>query len=195
MSDEFVQVPTDSKVPEFITHCAFVFISGWVPLYVDYPDAGMPPEHRNGLYPVTVLGMWWDGHLGAIGGKIDEGENAREGVTREAEEEIDQELEPEDLVPLISHQSPKMRLDAFVYDLGTTTLDNLRYLLEDATTAEGAICELTPVIAHLCDYGNNNKGWNNLRNSNMLSTMVGEELDALREYMLANRPEGAIVAY
>ena len=194
MSETFVQVPFDAPVPEGINHCAFVFIFGWEKLYEHYEDPSMTPERKNAFYPVVVLGMRWDGHLGAIGGKVDKGETAEEAVCRETDEEIAYELEIEDLRPLISHQSATMRLDAFMYDLGTSSLNNLRYLIADATEAEGAISELTPVIAHLCDYGNG-QGWGNLRGSNMLSTMVAEELDALRKFMVENQPEGAIVAY
>lgn len=194
MDQNFIEVPANTPVPAGVMHASFVFICGWVPLYVSYDDPDMPEEHKKGLYPVTVLAMRWDGHLGAIGGKVDKGETAEEAVCRETDEEIAYELEIEDLRPLISHQSATMRLDAFMYDLGTSSLNNLRYLIADATEAEGAISELTPVIAHLCDYGNN-KGWGNLRGSNMLSTMVAEELDALRKFMVENQPEGAIVAY
>ena len=193
---EFNEVPFATPVPEGHAHTAFFFVVFWAPIYAHYPDDVMNKEQREGLYPLIVMQNRWDGHLGGVGGKVDPSDkgDARKACVREGSEEINLPVDYTKLVPLVSHQSETTRIDAFIYDLGTLTMDQAHWILEDAAQATHTICEGTTAMMHLCDYGKG-RGWPNLRSSNMLSTMVGEELDAVMAYLVANQPEGAFIVW
>lgn len=68
--------------------------------------------------------------------------------------------------------------------------DSVYDWIEAASLADHSVAEGNAFWAHLADYGRG-AGWERLRNSNNLSTAVGEELDAVRAWMYANAPEGA----
>lgn len=196
MEEHFKEVPLDAPVSEGKLHCAFVAITMWLPLYEHYEDDSMSEEHRKGLYPVVVMQSRWDGHMGFVGGKVDKKDKGdpRLAIIREASEEINFPVDYESLLHVVSHESEKMRLDCFQIHLGVAHMSQAHWLLEDASQADQTICEGSTVIAHLCDYGSN-RGWHNLRNSNVLSSAVAAELDKIRELMLAHIPERGIVAY
>ena len=196
MEDQFKEVELEAPVSEGQLHCAFVAITAWVPLYEHYEDDSMSEERRNALYPVVVMQSRWDGHMGFVGGKVDKLDRGdpKRAIVREAAEEVNFPVDYESLVHVVSHESETMRLDCFRIDLGINTMQDLQWFLEDAAQASQTICEGTTVIAHLCDYGSN-RGWHNLRNSNVLSSAVGLELDKIRALLLADIPERGIIAY
>ena len=192
----FKEVPFETPIPEGMTHCAFVALTAFVKLYEHYPDATMPKERREAFYPVTVMQARWDGHLGFVGGKLDAADkgDARRAVVREAAEEINFPVDYESLAHVVTHATDTVRLDFFQIDLGTLTMGQVRWILVDSADADQTICEGTSIIAHLCDYGAD-RGWNNLHNSNMLSSMVKEELEKIRARMWQVAPEGTIFTY
>lgn len=196
MSEVFHEVELDAPVAEGKKRMCFMAPFTWVQIYKNYHDDEMPPERRDGFYPLTLMLHRWDGVSGFPGGKMDAEDfnDPRRTVIREAAEEINHTVDYEGLRPLVSHESADRRIDCFYYDLGVCSSDQIQWILEDAAKSTQALSEGTLVVRHLCDYGGG-RGWPNLRACNMLSTLVAEELDKLIAHLIANQPPGAIVAY
>lgn len=160
-------------------HGVFVAITAMSRIYADYNDPTMTAEARGGLYPMVLMTFRWDGRIGFVGGFVDKGRSLREQIHVEMAEEANFLVDPDVLVPLIAHRTPRITVHLFHHHLGELSRDELATILAKATAAEHAISEGVMVWAHLAEYGPT-RGWPNLRGSNMLATAVAEELDVVR---------------
>lgn len=169
----------------------FIALTAWVCIYADY-HGNLPEAARKAMYPMVLMMQRWDGAIGFPGGKVDAGEDLVGAAVREAFEEAGLVIFPSALTPLYAHEAGNIVVNLFRVDrsLAASTFESLRRTLRDAADARDAIAEGSPFWAHLADYGKDG-GWKRLRNSNMLSTAVAEELDAVRAAMYADAPAEA----
>lgn len=193
MSDAVQEVPFGTIV-EGKRVGAFVAVTAWAPIYADYDDPTMTAEYRASLFPMVLMIHRWDGAIGFVGGFLDEGNTIEEQARKEGVEEIGVTFDAR-LVPLVSHETKWMTVHLYHYDLcrdlgGITPTAAMRIVAGSAARAQHSVAEGNAFWAHLADYGRG-KGWRRLRDSNVLSDAVGEELDAVRAWMYANAPEGA----
>lgn len=180
----------------------FVAVTAWARVWAEH-HAAKSGDARDAryLYPLVLMMQRWDGAIGFPGGKVDPGETdlLAAGV-REGFEEAGISLVASDLSPVCAHEADRIVVNLLHVEAGRheqsfnlireMSMDFLREILRNAASARDAIAEGSPFWAHLADYGKG-QGWRKLRDSNMLSTAVGEELDAVRAAMYANAPDGA----
>jgi ADP-ribose pyrophosphatase YjhB (NUDIX family) len=180
------EVPFGTKV-EGKREGVFIAFTAWSRIYENYEDPTMTDEYRASLFPLVLMMHRWDGAIGFVGGFIDKGRSIEEQAEIEAEEEVGVDRHKITLLPLIAHETDRMVVNLYRLDVSD---DSVYGWIEEASLADHSVAEGNAFWAHLADYGRG-AGWERLRNSNSLSTAVGEELDAIRAWMYANAPEGA----
>lgn len=193
MSSEAIREVPFGTIVEGKRVGAFVAVTAWAPIYADYDDPTMTAEYRASLFPMVLMIHRWDGAIGFVGGFLDEGSTIEEQVLKETKQEIGTHLVGT-LSPLVSHEAERMVLHLYRHEICRGNVNGaveaMRNIVTAAARAEHSVAEGNAFWAHLADYGRG-KGWRRLRDSNVLSDAVGEELDAVRAWMYANAPEGA----
>lgn len=180
------EVPFGAKI-EGKRDGVFIAFTAWERIYENYDDPTMTPEYRASLFPLVLMMHRWDGAIGFVGGFVDKGRSIEEQAKIEADEEIGVDPDRIALHPLIAHEADRMVVNLYSMDVSVSYVYDW---IEAAALADHSVAEGNAFWAHLADYGRG-AGWERLRNSNNLSTAVGEELDAVRAWMYANAPEGA----
>jgi U8 snoRNA-decapping enzyme len=105
--------------------------------YLNYDQ--VPKSERGIDVPLVLFLLRWDGCIGFPGGNVDEGETLIEAVVREAQEEINFDLDIKKLEPLSSFRDDSKNIHCFSYKVDG--VDAIKKIIKDATESEHFLAE------------------------------------------------------
>lgn len=142
---------------------------------------GVSEKIQNMEMPLVLSISRWDGLLGFAGGFVEEGETPKQGVIREAYEELGFKVDETKLKPHRTFSSKSSNIHSFVYECSE---DDLKEMQRSAITAPHALAETAGVnIWQLFNNGKKNT-FQNLLDQNWSAT-AGLELEGFfQDYKL-----------
>lgn len=157
--------------------CAFLvmYCTDGVP-YEKHLD--VEQQNRNIKIPMVLMNLRSDGTFGFPGGKLEKGENLRQGIAREVMEEIAYEIDIKKLKPLANFDKDDKKIYTFKYEVNFKTLLNIRNNAVNATHSLGEVSGYN--LIHCINYAEN-KGFQSFINNNFCETSRSELIMLLNE--------------
>lgn len=145
-----------------------------------------PSKPKNKIIPTVLLNNRWDGKIGFPGGKVNPSETPIEGAIREVYEELHLSISPEQLEPVVSHETDKLAVHLFAYEV---SFQELLEIQKQSTQAKHFGTEILGVFhIHLCNY-RDGKGFSQFLQNRFSPTVTSQLAQLILTYGLLNEKD------
>ena len=108
---------------------------------------------KNQIVPMVLMALRWDGTFGAIGGKVNKGENKYRALDREVEEEIGYKIpHTSSLDPILTLRDGNKVIQSFAYRVDYWDLKEIQRRAYDAKHSQSEVSGVN--LIHLIEYEN-----------------------------------------